>query len=135
MRHFEENRRGYAMKAIAILPAAAAAMLAFSVSMASSQEVCVKGFQACMDSCGTKPSKSMQDTCFSSCETKTNVCYEGVFGARPSGGAANVQPVAPAKDAMAKKEPRGRDQKRLQKQEPAPEPQEQASEQEQAPAR
>jgi hypothetical protein len=128
------------MKAIAILPAAAAAMLAFSVSMASSQDVCVKGYQACMDLCGTKPSKSMQDTCFSGCETKNNICYERVFGARPSGGAANVQAVAPAKDAMAKKEtPRGRDQKRLQKQGPAPAaaPQEQApaSGQEQTPAR
>jgi hypothetical protein len=123
------------MKAIAILPAATAAVLALSVCMASSQEVCVKEYQTCMDSCGTKPSKSMQDTCFSGCETKTNVCYDRVFGARPSGGAADVQPVAPASDAMAKKGPRGRDQKRLQKQEPAPEPQAQASEREQAPAR
>jgi hypothetical protein len=131
------------MKAIAILPAAAAAMLAFSISMASSQDVCVREFQACMDSCGSKPSKSMQDTCFSGCETKNDMCSERVFGAR--GGASTVlttQPVAPAppaKDAMAKKEPRGRDQKRLQKQAPAPAPaaeqQEQtpAAEQEQAP--
>jgi hypothetical protein len=116
------------MKAIAILSAAAAATLAFSVSMASSRDVCVKRYQACMDSCGTKPSKSMQDTCFSGCETKDNICYERVFGARPSSGAVNVQaatPVAPAEKAMAK-EPRGRDQKHLPKQAPAPEPQEQA---------
>ena len=132
------------MKAIAILPAAAAAMLAFSISMASSQDVCVREFQVCMDSCGSKPSKSMQDTCFTGCETKNDMCSERVFGAR--GGAATVQsaapvtPAAPAKDAMAKKEPRGRDQKRLQKQAPAPAPvveqqQEQApaAEQEQAP--
>ena len=124
------------MKAIAILPAAAAAMLAFSISMASSQDVCVKEFQGCMDSCGLKPSKSMQDSCFSGCETKKNMCSERVFGAR--GGAATVQsaapvtPVVPAKDAMAKKEPRGRDQKRLQKQQPAPAPA--AEQQEQAPA-
>jgi hypothetical protein len=130
------------MKAIAILPAAAAAMLAFSISMASSQDVCVKEFQGCMDSCGLKPSKSMQDSCFSGCETKNNMCSERVFGSR-NGGAVNVQavaPAAPAKDAMAKKEtPRSRDQKRLQKQQPAPaaEQQEQApaAEQEQAPAR
>jgi hypothetical protein len=131
------------MKAIAILAAAAAAMLAFNVSLASSQEVCVKEYQACMDSCGTKPSKSMQDTCFSGCETKNNMCSERVYGAR-NGAAVNVQaatpaPAAAAKDAMAKKEPRGRDQKRMQKQEQAPaaEPQDQAPEQEQerAPAR
>lgn len=128
------------MKAIAILSAAAAAMLAFSASLASSQDVCVKGYQACMDSCGTKPSKSMQDSCFSNCEAKNNMCSEQVYGAR-NGAAVNVQaasPSAAAKDAMAKKEPRGRDQKRMQKQEQAPaaeQPQEQAPEQEQAPAR
>ena len=127
------------MKAIAILSAAAAAMLALNISGASSQDVCVKEFQACMDSCGTKPSKSMQDSCFSGCETKNNMCSERVFGAR-NGAAVNVQAATPtpaAKDAMAKKEPRGRDQKRMQKQEPAPaaEPQDQAPEQEQAPAR
>jgi hypothetical protein len=130
------------MKAIAILPAAAAAMLAFGISMASSQDVCVKEFQACMDSCGLKPSKSMQDTCFSGCETKNNMCSERVFGSR-NGGTVNVQatpPVAPAKDAMAKKEPRGRDQKRVQKQGKVPaaelqQDQAPAAEQEQAPAR
>jgi hypothetical protein len=122
------------MKAIAILPAAAAAMLAFGISMASSQDVCIREFQACMDSCGSKPSKSMQDTCFSGCETKNDMCSERVFGAR--GGASTVlstqpvAPAAPAKDAMAKKEPRGRDQKRVQKQAPAPA----AEQQEQAPA-
>lgn len=126
------------MKAIAILSAAAAAVLAFSVSLASSQEVCVKEYQACMDSCGTKPSKSMQDGCFSGCETKNNMCSERVYGSRSPGAAiVNVQPSPAAKDAMAKKEPRGRDQKRVQKQEQAPaaEPQDQAPEQEQAPAR
>jgi len=127
------------MKAIAILSAAAAAMLALSVSLASSQEVCVKEYQACMDSCGLKPSKSMQDGCFSGCETKNNMCSERVYGAR-SGAAVNVQAATPtpaAKDAMAKKEPRGRDQTRVQKQEQAPaaEPQDQAPVQQQAPAR
>jgi hypothetical protein len=120
------------MKAIAILPAAAAAMLAFSVSMASSQDICVREFQGCMDGCGLKQTKSMQDTCFAGCETKNDMCSERVFGAR--GGAATVQTAPavapPAKDAMAKKEPRGRDQKRVQKQAPAPA----AEQQEQAPA-
>ena len=126
------------MKAIAILPAAAAAMLALSVSLASSQEACVKEYQACMDTCGLKPSKSMQDSCFSGCETKNNVCAERVYGARSPGAAiVNVKPSPAAKDAMAKKEPRSGDQKRMQKQEQAPaaEPQDQAAEQEQAPAR
>ena len=130
------------MKAIAILPAAAAAMLAFSVSLASSQEVCVREYQACMDSCGTKQTKSMQDGCFSGCETKNNACSDRVCGSRSPGAAiVNVAPTAPAKDAMAKKEPRGRDKKGVQKQEAAPAaaPQEQApapaAEQEQAPAR
>ena len=126
------------MKAIAIVPAAAAAMLAFSVTLASSQEVCIKEYQACMDSCGSRPSKSMQDTCFSGCETKNNMCADRVYGSRSPGAAiVNVPPPTPAKDAMAKKEPRGRDQKRVQKQEQAPaaQPQDQAPDQEQAPAR
>ena len=73
------------MKAIAFLPAAAAAVLALNISVASSQEVCVKEFTACMNMCGTKPSKSMQDSCFAGCETKTDMCYERVFGKRPAG--------------------------------------------------
>ena len=122
------------MKAIAILSAAAAAMLALNVSVASSQEACVKEYQACMDTCGLKPSKSMQDSCFSGCETKNNMCAERVYGARSPGAAiVNVKPSPAAKDAMAKKEPGTRVQK--QEQAPAAEPQDQAPEQEQAPAR
>ena len=73
------------MKAIAFLPAAAAAMLAFNISVASSQDVCVREFTACMNTCGLKPSKSMQDNCFAGCETKNGMCSERVFGKRPSG--------------------------------------------------
>jgi hypothetical protein len=98
------------MKAIAYLPAAAAAVLALNISVASSQDVCVREFQACMDACGSKPSKSMQDSCFSSCETKNDMCSERVFGKRPSGAAVAATP-AQAKDAMAQKEaPQARDE-------------------------
>ena len=109
------------MKAIAFLPAAAAAVLALSVSVASSQDVCVKEFQACMDSCGTKPSKSMQDSCFSGCESKNDMCSERVFGKRPTGGSVAAAP-AQAKDAMAQKDaPQARDEQPAPEQEPAAE--------------
>lgn len=109
------------MKAIAFLPAAAAAVLALNISVASSQEVCVKEFTACMNMCGTKPSKSMQDSCFAGCETKTDMCYERVFGKRPAGGAVAATP-APAKDAMAQKDvPQVRDEQPAAEQEPAAE--------------
>ncbi len=132
------------MKAIAILPAAAAAMLALSVSLASSQEICLKEYQACMDSCGSKPGPQMQDSCFNNCQTRNNMCSERVFGGGAPGAAIVNAPQAPAKDAMAKKEPKGRDAKRSQKQgkevakTPAAEPQQEqapAAEREQAPAR
>ena len=80
------------MKAIAFLPAAVAAVLALNISVASSQEVCVKEFTACMNACGLKPSKSMQDNCFAGCETKNGMCSERVFGKRPSGGAVAATP-------------------------------------------
>jgi hypothetical protein len=109
------------MKAIAFLPAAAAAVLALNITVASSQEVCVKEFTACMNACGTKPSKSMQDTCFSSCESKNDMCSERVFGKRPSGSSVAATP-AQAKDAMAQKEvPQARDEQPAAEQEPAAE--------------
>jgi|ERR1051325_6371912 hypothetical protein len=132
------------MKAIAILPAAAAAIMALSVSLASSQEVCLKEYQACMDSCGSKPGPQMQDSCFTNCQTRNNMCSERVFGGGAPGAAIVNVPQAPAKDAMAKKAPKGRDAKRSQKQgkevakTPAAESQQEqapAAEQEQAPAR
>jgi hypothetical protein len=106
------------MKAFAFLPAAAAAVLAFNISAASSQEVCVKEFTACMNSCGLKPSKSMQDNCFAGCETKNGMCSERVFGKRPSN--STVAAPAQAKDAMAQKEvPQAREEQAAPEQEPA----------------
>ena len=95
------------MKAFAILPAVAAAILSLNISSASSQgNPCVKEYQACMDTCGGRSSKSMQDSCFASCEGKNNLCSEGVYGKRPFNGApANATaPRGPAKDALARKE-------------------------------
>ena len=92
------------MKAFAFLPAAAAAILAFNISAASSQEVCVKEYTACMNSCGLKPSKSMQDSCFAGCETKNGMCSERVFGKRPSGATVAAPASVQGKDAMAQKD-------------------------------
>ena len=121
------------MKTIAILPAAAAAILALSISVASSQEVCLKDYQACMDRCGAKQTTQMQDTCFQNCQANNNMCSDRVFG---GGAVVNVPQAkdAQAKDAMAKKEPRGRDTKKLQTKEAAPAPAAEQPQQDAAPA-
>lgn len=145
MRRFEgAQAKDLVMKAIAILPAAAAALMMFGVSMASSQEICLKGYQTCMDTCGSRPTAQMQDTCIQNCQTQNNACSDRVFGNR-NGATVNVPtaqaPAPAAKDAMAKKEPRGKKgQKKEEAKAPAPaaEPQQDAApaaEQEQAPAR
>jgi hypothetical protein len=120
------------MKAFAILPAAVAAILAFNSSAAFSQAGCQKEYQACMDGCTGRSSKGMQDSCFTSCESKNNMCAERVYGKRPFNGApANANAAAPrapkdalAKDAAATPEPAA-------EKEPAQPP---AAEREQAPA-
>ena len=94
------------MKAFAILPAAAAAILALNISSASSQGACMQEYQACMTSCSSKPIKAIHDTCFQNCETKNNFCAERVYGKRPFNGAASdvAEQKGQAKDALAKKE-------------------------------
>jgi len=94
------------MKAFAILPAVAAAILALDISSASSQNnACVKQYQACMDVCAGRPSKGMQDTCFTSCEGKNNLCSESIYGKRPVNGApATAAAHGQAQDALAKKD-------------------------------
>jgi hypothetical protein len=94
------------MKAFAILPAVATAILALNISSASSQgNACVKQYQACMDTCGGRPSKSMQDSCFTSCEGKNNVCSESIYGKRPLNGApATAAAQGQAQEALAKKD-------------------------------
>lgn len=85
------------MKAWAIVPAAVAAILTFNVSAATSQQVCGKEYQACMQSCGSHPSKGTQEGCFQGCEARTNICSERVYGKRP----ANMPPGAAAAEAKA----------------------------------
>jgi hypothetical protein len=94
------------MKALAFVPAAIAAILALNISTASSQQACVQEYQVCMNTCGTKPSKSMQDGCFQACEGKNDMCAERVYGRRPTNAPASVavEQRGPAKDALAKKE-------------------------------
>ncbi len=97
------------MKAFAILPAAAAAILALNISTASSQGGCQQEYQACMDGCSGRSAKVLQDSCFNSCEGKNNLCAERVYGKRPfNGSPSNVaEQKGQAKDALARtqKEP------------------------------
>jgi hypothetical protein len=118
------------MKAFAILPAAAAAILAFN-SSASSQAACQQDYQACMTSCSMKPVKAIQGGCFEGCESKNNMCAERIYGKRPFNGAPSnlAEQKGPAKDALAKKDqaqdaPREQvvDDRVPQQNEPAPPP-------------
>jgi hypothetical protein len=93
------------MKAFAILPAVAAAIMALNISTASSQGgACQKEYQACMDGCAGRSSKSLQDSCFTSCEGKNNICAERIYGKRPFNGSPSTAAAqkSGAKDALAK---------------------------------
>ena len=120
------------MKTFAILPAVAAAILSLNISTASSQGACQQEYQACMDGCTGRSAKSLQDSCFTSCEGRNNVCAERVYGKRPfNGGPSSVAAQkSQAKDALAK------DSQAKTEKEPAAEPEPQAPAPEQrAPAR
>jgi hypothetical protein len=96
------------MKAMALVPAAVAAILALNISGASSQAACTKEYQACMDTCGARPNKQAQDTCFQGCEGKNNFCAEKVYGKRPVAApavAAEPNGAAANANAMAKDKP------------------------------
>ena len=106
MRRLRGHSEDTSMKAFAILPAIAAAILALNISSASSQgNPCGKEYQACMDTCTGRSSKGLQDSCFTSCEGKNNLCSESIYGKRPFNGAPATAAAqkGPAKDALAKK--------------------------------
>ena len=94
------------MKAFAILPVAAAAILGLNIATASSQQSCEAEYQACMDYCGARSAKTIQDSCFNSCEGKNNLCSERVYGKRPFNGAPSslAEQKGQAKNALAKKD-------------------------------
>ena len=122
------------MKALAILPAVAAAIMALNISTASSQgSACQKEYQACMDGCAGRSAKSLQDSCFTSCEGKNNMCAERVYGKRPFNGSPSTAAVqkSGAKDALAK-EPA---QLPAAEAEPAPQPEPAPAPQPRAPAK
>ncbi len=57
-----------------------------------------------MDGCGSRPTNAMQDTCFTSCEGKNNICAERAYGKRPSTAVPRPLPreQSDVKDALAK---------------------------------
>jgi len=99
------------MKAMALVPAAVAAILALNINGASSQAACGKEYQACMDSCATRPTKQVQDGCFQGCEAKNNFCAEKVYGRRPVNVAPAVaaEPNGQAANANAMVKDKGQD--------------------------
>jgi hypothetical protein len=92
------------MKAFAILPAVAAAIMALNIATASSQGACQNEYQACMNDCSGRSAKTLQDSCFASCEGKNNMCAERVYGKRPFNGSPSTAAAqkSGAKDALAK---------------------------------
>jgi hypothetical protein len=137
MRRLRRHSEDTSMKAFAILPAMAAAILALNISSASSQgNSCVKEYQACMDTCAGRSSKGMQDTCFTSCEGKNNLCTESIYGKRPFNGAPSTAAAqrGPANNAMAKKD-KTQDAPREQADEPQQREAPQAAPQQRAPAK
>ena len=99
------------MKAMVLVPAAVAAILALNINGASSQAACGKEYQACMDSCATRPTKQVQDGCFQGCEAKNNFCAEKVYGRRPVNVAPAVaaEPNGQAANANAMAKDKGQD--------------------------
>ena len=57
-----------------------------------------------MDGCGSRPTKAMQDSCFTSCEGKNNICAERVYGKRPVNSSPSTAAAqqSDVKDALAK---------------------------------
>jgi hypothetical protein len=104
MRCLRGHSEDTSMKVFAILPVAAVAILGLNIVPASSQKACQAEYMACMDYCGARSSKTIQDTCFTSCESKNNMCAERVYGKRPfNGGPSSVaEQKGQAKDALAK---------------------------------
>jgi hypothetical protein len=104
MRRLRGRSEDTSMKAFTILPVAAAALFALTTA-AYSQANCQNDYTACMTSCASKSMKSMQDTCFGTCENNNNICSEKMFGKRPFNGAPSsvAEQKGVAKNALAKK--------------------------------
>jgi hypothetical protein len=127
------------MKAMALLPAVAAVILTLSVSAASSQQACMKEFQACMDGCTNRTAKAIQASCFQGCEGRNTTCSEKIYGKRPFNGApsaasAAAEPNDAPKEALAKTERQAAEAREETPKPATPEPQ-RPRQSERAPAR
>src|SRR5215467_9121058 len=74
------------MKSITMILACAGVALFVGTRAASSQEVCLKAYAACMDACAERSAKSVQDTCINNCQAGNNRCSERVFGGHDEPG-------------------------------------------------
>ena len=75
------------MKPITLLLASALALTAMPAFAQGVGDACSGQYAACMDHCSGRP-QSIQGSCTQTCENNTNICYEGVYGKAPAGGAA-----------------------------------------------
>jgi hypothetical protein len=77
---------------------AVAASLAMLSSGALAQPNCSDGYGSCMSGCVSKPGLA-QDRCIEACQSKSNQCYERVWGVRPQ--AVIGEPSASQPNAQA----------------------------------
>jgi hypothetical protein len=80
------------------------AMLALGASNASAQDVCIQGYQSCMQACGNGGSASAVNNCVGTCQRNNDTCSEKAWGPYrgPAEGSAAV--VAPAPQARAQQQ-------------------------------
>ena len=80
----------------------AAAALAFQTSGVQAQEACSSSYVSCIDKCAVRPTKTLQETCFESCQSQNRACSARFFGT-PRGTEVVQQPAA-ADEALAAKD-------------------------------
>lgn len=70
------------MKTTMLIVASALAFVAFGGTGARAQgnsDACHNQYGACMERCSQRP-QSLQESCSTSCEANTNVCYSQMYG-------------------------------------------------------
>jgi hypothetical protein len=95
------------------------AMLALGASNASAQDVCIQGYQSCMQACGNQGSQSAVNNCVGMCQRNNDSCSEKSWGPyrgplassgpAPQNTQARAPAQAPAREqaaAPAQREPK-----------------------------
>ena len=109
------------MKMKSMLLAAALVMSASGAFAQGQVPNCNAEYGACMGRCVAQNVASLQERCSQSCEARTNMCFERVYGSKSSTSAPSNAVAPQAKDAMARKQ-QGNQMQPAADQAPAPAP-------------